>query len=228
MVVGAVAIAVMLPLAWNRGAVPETERQAMARELAEQRADEPAEAEPLDVLVVGDSYTAGANNDVLWPDLLAQELGWRMTNVAEGGVGYVNPAQTGRTFVVQAVEALATASPDLVLFVGGRNDRFEAANVEAAATEAFTTVRTAAPDAQLVVVGPIWDASQVPEGVVEVNEAVAAAAASTEATFIDALALDWLDDPAIIQDDGTHPTDEGQRVLAARIGEQLAPVVAAS
>jgi hypothetical protein len=58
----------------------------------------------------------------------------------------------------------------------------------------------------------------------DVDAAVSAAAVSAGLDYVDALPQEWLADPLIIQDDGDHPTDEGQYLLAGHIDDALMQV----
>ena len=47
------------------------------------------------VAVVGDDYTAGRLNQVVWPTLLAQRTGWSVANFALPGAGFAADEDTG-------------------------------------------------------------------------------------------------------------------------------------
>ena len=53
------------------------------------------------------------------------------------------------------------------------------------------------------------------------NAAVETAALTAGLDYVDTLDSGWLADPTIIQDDGDHPTDEGQYLLAGYIDDAV-------
>ncbi len=172
-------------------------------------------AEPL-LVVIGDSYSEGFDNTVVWPQIFADSRGYRLANLSHGGTGYVNKAFTS-TFV-ERIRAAEVTNPDLIIFAGSRNDIvFSPAKVKAAAEQAFTIGRERFPDARLIAVGPIWDNSAPIDAVRAVNAAVSDAADASDVEFIDAVSGDFLDDPRVIHADGIHATDAGQQVLSDAI-----------
>jgi lysophospholipase L1-like esterase len=173
--------------------------------------------------VIGDSYSAGSNNGVTWPDLLAQKRGWSVQNAAIGGSGYVAGGEDA--FPFRAGYVAEATTPDLILVVGSRNDKDEPEKIRGAATTLFADLKQKAPQAQVVVIGPIWDSTAPPAGVLRANAETRAAAEAAGLPFVDALPLGWLNDSALIQPDGVHPTDAGQQVLADRI-DAVTPAVA--
>ena len=167
--------------------------------------------------VIGDSYSAGANNKVKWPTLLAKSRGWYVNNVASGGTGYVADPET--SFPTKGGQA-TEKDPDIVIVAGSRNDQYAPrAAVYAAATGLYAELKEKAPQAQIVVIGPMWDSSAPTPGVIEANIATRDAAAAAGLPFLDALAGNWLADRSLVQADNTHPTDDGQRVIFERIDE---------
>jgi hypothetical protein len=50
---------------------------------------EAPQASPMSIAVIGDSYTAGIQNWVVWPTLLAQRTGWSVSNFALPNAGFV-------------------------------------------------------------------------------------------------------------------------------------------
>lgn len=162
--------------------------------------------------VIGESYTAGSNNGVTWPEVLAQKRGWSVHNAAIGGSGYV--AGGDKAFPYRAGYVAETTMPDLILVVGSRNDKSEPEKIRSAATAMFADLKQKAPQAQVLIIGPIWDNTTPPAGVLRANAETRAAAEAVGLPFVDALSLNWLSDPGLIQADGVHPTDAGQRVLA--------------
>ncbi|MBY6366227.1 SGNH/GDSL hydrolase family protein [Rhodococcoides corynebacterioides] len=182
-------------------------------------------AAPERVAVIGDSFSAGSANDVVWPDVLADEHGFELVNVSLGGAGYVAGADALGTFGDQVDDAIA-ADPDVILVVGSENDvDADPTEVVDAATEVFTRLHVGAPGAIVVAVGPIWSGDVVvPAELRDVDAAVEAAALAADVDYVDTLDAAWLADPAIIQDDGDHPTDAGQLLLAEAIDDAVSTV----
>lgn len=84
---------------------------------------------------------------------------------------------------------LATSSPeptaDVTIVFGSRNDYLvPPAEITAAATRTLETIRAAAPETQLLVIGPAWTDAAVPPGLLPVRDAVREAATAAGATFI--------------------------------------------
>lgn len=219
MVVGVVAIAVMLPFAYNQEAPASTAAPIPTRT---------ADAEPARVLVVGDSYTAGSGEggvgDASWAALADVDLAQATLDVsAVGGSGYVQPGQSGETFTDLA-RAADGAPYDLIVFFGSRND--DQGGVQPAALEAFEVARAESPDAPLLVIGPPWVDASPPAFVQQSSQEVEDAAAEVQATFVDPLDEGWFTGAAqrFIGSDGVHPTDEGHAYMA----EKIAPLIAAA
>jgi acyl-CoA thioesterase-1 len=173
------------------------------------------------LVVIGDSYSEGFDNSVVWPELFADARGYRLDNLSHTGTGYVNEGRMN-TFGERIAEA-EVLDPSIIMFAGSRNDiLFAAEDVRVAAEQAFEAARDRFPEARLIAIGPIWDSSEPSALVREINDAVAAAAAAREVEFIDALAANWLQDPAVIHFDGIHATDEGQQDLADGVEAAIA------
>lgn len=174
------------------------------------------------VAVIGDSYTSGAGAKP-WPGLVWQRLAVQGIDVdarvgGEGGSGYVTPGKKGTTFV-QRVSDVVTRDDQLVVFFGSRNDRgVDAGELSVAVHAALQRAAQRAPQAKLLVIGPLWPSAPAPEDVVQVRDVVCDGARRAGATFVDPLEQGWLTGrPDLIQADGIHPNDAGQQVLADAI-----------
>ena len=179
------------------------------------------------VVVVGDSYTMGPEDNGkdpdLWPTLVWDQLrskGYDIvpTVVGEGGAGYVQKGYRGDAFAdkVSAIQP----STNLVVFVGGANDLEIPPDIERKTVrEMFKNVRLAAPKAHFLVVGPAWPrAIDVPPEVWRVRDIVRDEAAVVGAKFVDPLQERWLwDDPNLIGPDWIHPNRAGQQYLAQKM-----------
>lgn len=169
--------------------------------------------------VVGDSYSGGSAMGGIgesgWPALLAVAEGWSLTNLSQGGTGFVNRG-TGTTFAGR-LQALVAAAPAKVIVEGGHNDsETPVAENEAAALRLLGSVHGALPHARLVVVGPIWPNDQPPAGMVALDSFLKKTADDLGAQFVDPIADHWFGGQyaSLIGTDGTHPTDAGHQHIA--------------
>ena len=186
-------------------------------------AGEPVEPAATPVLAVyGDGYSTGSalggQGATGWPALVAQQTGADLRLNAVSMAGYASIGTTGQDFA-----DIATASPvpdaTVTVVFGSRNDLGEplAAVTQGAATT-FQAIRSAAPETQLVVVGPAWSNADVPAELQTLRDAVRDAAEGAGAAFVDPLAEGWFSQPAtLIAPDGISPTDAGHSFLASRI-----------
>ena len=218
-VVAAVVVAVVIG-AWALVVEPAQQQSVAARAAATATpaaAPTPTRKPAPRIAVIGDSYSAGTDNELLWHHVVANRLPATVTDLSLGGAGYTVPS---RDFAAQASKL--PQDTDLVIVAGSRNDQYTPEAVGPAASKLFAGIKSKAPKARIVVVGPIWDSSEPSAGAVAANARVRASAESAGLSFIDALAEDWLGDPGLIQSaDGVHATDEGQRVLGEHILQHL-------
>lgn len=178
---------------------------------------------PLTIAVVGDQNTAGINNRVVWPTLLAGRTGWSVSNYALPNAGFAADGMGGQAFAYQVDRAMA-AHPQIILLVTGTADAAlpETEAVTVGAADAINKVIRGGE--QAAVVGPIWYQTPVPDSVRQVNAAVQKVASEADVPFFDAL------DPPLLTRDLMHanlsgPSDQGQSVIADRIAAWLRPQV---
>jgi lysophospholipase L1-like esterase len=215
------------PFAGRPAPVAATTSSAPAPPPEEPAAEESATADEPQVLAVyGDGYSTGSTLGGLgpagWPALVAEDLDAELRLNAVSMAGFAQAGSTGQDF-----SDIATASPvpdaDVTVVFGSRNDLGNSAiAVGGGAAETFRAIRAAAPETELVVVGPAWSDAAVPSDLYLLRNAVEAAALDADATFIDPLDDGWFATTAgLIAPDGISPTDAGHELLADRI----APVV---
>jgi lysophospholipase L1-like esterase len=184
-------------------------------------ADSPAAVPraPLAIAVVGDQNTAGINNRVVWPTLMAARTGWSVSNYALPEAGFAAGGTGGQAFSYQVDRAQA-GHPQVILLVTGTADasvpEIEAVTIGAA--DAINKIVRGGERA--AVVGAIWYETPVPDSVWRVNDAVRKAAAQAGVPFFNAL------DPPVLTRDLMHPdlsgpSDEGQSVIADKIAAWL-------
>ena len=179
------------------------------------------------IVVIGDSYTMGPEDNgkdpdvwpaLVWDQLRSKGYDIQPTVLGEGGSGYVHKGYRGDQFA-DKISAIPS-SADLVVFVGGANDMDIPPDFERKIVgETFKSVRLAAPKAKMLVVGPAWpNGKDVPSEVLRVRDIVRDQAAVVGATFVDPLEQRWLwDDPNLIGPDWIHPNRAGQQYLAQKM-----------
>jgi lysophospholipase L1-like esterase len=201
---------------------PESTLPAAAREAA--ATGTPAEAgreaveEATSVLVVGDAFSAGTdqNDGPPWPELLADSLGWDVTVDALAETGYLTTdggGSFGERLGLAAVEAA-----DVVVLAGGIEDLGSPAEeIAEAAEEVLVRVQELSPDAALVLVSPFSDGDPGPltRGAAADLEELAA---EQGAGYVDATGF-LPDGAGLLGPDGRHPNQEGHAEIA-RLMEQ--------
>jgi lysophospholipase L1-like esterase len=146
------------------------------------------------VIVVGDSFTAGANgvsSSNTWPNKLAELMGWRDVWIAgEGGTGYVNRGNTGigaDNYVFRVPYDVLPWSPDIVLLSGGLNDENNAATAAVNAVTIMASIRASLPAAKLIVFGAVYTTGTPTANMVGTRDAIRAAAATYAHLSIEAM-----------------------------------------
>lgn len=181
------------------------------------------------VAFIGDSYSAGTGSsgyDHRFTTLVAAYEGWSSRSVAYGGTGYLRnattDAETGCGQKVcpdyqQVIAAVKAYNPSIVVVSGGRNDVGLAQDsVDTAIGRFFTDLRTALPNAKIIVTSPIWAYSAPPAQLAQIQTAVQAAAQQAGATYLD-LKEPLINDRTLVAGDHVHPNDKGHAKLAQSI-----------
>lgn len=177
------------------------------------------QAAPTTVAVVGDSYTAGIQNRVVWPTLLAERTGWSVANFALPDAGFVADGRGGHAFTYQVDRAQA-ARPRVIVIVGGLADDglADPGPISVGAIDAINKIKLGGQLA--LVVGPTWYETPVPDAVVRVADTVREVADKAGVPYLDALDPPWLT-RSQMQPDLSGPTDQGQSVIADKISAWL-------
>jgi lysophospholipase L1-like esterase len=174
---------------------------------------------PLSIAVIGDQNTAGLNNRVVWPTLMAERTGWPVSNYALPEAGFAADGTGAQSFSYQVDRAQA-GHPQMILLVAGTAD---------ASVQEIEAVRVGAVDSinkvirggeRAAVVGPIWYETPVPDSVWRVNDAVQKVAETAGVPYFNAV------DPPLLtrdlmQSDLGGPSDKGQSVIADKIAAWL-------
>jgi hypothetical protein len=179
---------------------------------------------PITIAIVGGSYSAGIQNRVVWPTLLAARTGWSVANFALPNAGYVADGPGGHAFTYQ-VDRAQGVHPRAIVIVGGIADTGLADTdpISVDAVDAINKIKLRGQ--QALVIGPTWYQRTVPAAVSHVSEAVEKVADEAAAPFLDALHPPWLTRREM-QPDLSGPTDAGQSVIADRIAAWLRTQVA--
>lgn len=231
--------AVLLVLALNRPSPPVTPSTPVTPQPSPTStpttpapaATETPAAAPAVVAFLGDSYTAGAGateSSSRWTSVLAAANGWVEVNLGEADSGYGTPGGDGRSYADRVADVVA-AQPDVVVVSGGRFDYSGSASadaVSASISATFTSLRAGLPEARIIAMGPIWDASELPSRLAEIADEVRAAAESAGATFV-AIGQPFADQPDLLRADGILPNDAGYAKLSTTIGSSVTPLIAA-
>jgi len=187
-------------------------------------ADDPTgpAADGLRVAVIGDSIEAGLGLDQgqSWPELLATELGWTLDNASSSGAGFVATDDDGDDFGPQ-VEAAIASGAQLVLIGASDNDLgTDAGALEASTATAVERLRGGLPGATIVGF-PALTGMASDEQLADADAALRHAVESVGGTWL-AFEQPYRDRPGLVQDDGEHPTAEGQRAIADAVAAALA------
>ncbi len=184
------------------------------------------------VVIIGDSLSTGHGTSPAdaWPNLVENDPGFQqfhatIVNAAHDGSGYVSVGDNGSTFGSQ-VETSVTDGTRLVLFFGSENDMGTTpGETELAAARAFASVKSRAPDADIVVVGPPSYTSTPEAERLNIRDQDRAAAQKAGADFVDPIDLGWIMDDAadLIGPDGDHPSVAGQQYLQAKMEALIEP-----
>jgi acyl-CoA thioesterase-1 len=177
------------------------------------------------VVAIGDSIMEGhgLSSDQAWLALLARENGWRFTNLASDGSGFVTAGNDGDTFADQASTA-ESLHPDVIILAGSSNDLgADGTAIDEAATATIADLHTALPTATIIAVNSIWGDSAVPVQMSAIDAGVDTATAAVGGIFVN-IGQPLAGQPTLMQADDVHPTAGGQEILAAAVNRELAKV----
>lgn len=173
------------------------------------------------VVFLGDSYSSGTGASSIgtrWSTLVSASLGWSEINASSPGMGYTTNYQGQATNYDTKVDVVAAAQPDIVVISGGRND-FGAGTstmVSTAAESLYDVVKASAPEAEILVISPIWDSTTPPPDFSAMVDAVRQSTESAGTEYLD-IGEPLGNHPEMIDSDGLHPNDLGHRAIAERV-----------
>lgn len=189
----------------------------------------PVPAPPGPLVTVGDSFTDPDWTPGGWPELVAERVGLPLLNLGHSGSGYVREAEDS-TFPWSVAQHLPSTAAAVIVW-GGYNDAASVVPVDVARAAATTLrlVRRLAPGAGLVAVGPQWVTEDPTPQVLQLRDAVRAAAIAEGAVWADPIDERWLvSRPELLLPDGLHPGPQAQELLADRMTPLVQTALAAT
>ncbi|WP_037158573.1 SGNH/GDSL hydrolase family protein [Rhodococcoides fascians] len=173
------------------------------------------------VAFIGDSYSQGigaSSAGTRWTTLASAALGWSEMNLAVGGTGYTTSYLGQPTDYATKVESVRAAQPDIIVVSGGRNDYLTSSPPEigTAAAALYGQLRSTVPDAELVVVTPIWEATDIPAEFTEIIDSIRRAAEGASVKYLD-IGEPLSGHPDLVVADGLHPNDAGHHKIAEHV-----------
>ncbi|MEN0086544.1 MAG: GDSL-type esterase/lipase family protein [Leifsonia sp.] len=179
----------------------------------------------VDAVAIGDSiaFGKGVTPAEAWPALVSAAHGWRLTDLAVSGSGFVKPGWNGSTYR-QQVDAALRLHPKVILLAATRNDREQdPAAVTANADRMLRELRERFPKATIVGITGIWGSDQPPATMTRVDGIVGDAVRDVNGTWLD-IGFPLVGHPELVQADGIHPNAAGQKVVARTIESKLRPL----
>lgn len=171
---------------------------------------------------IGDSYTMGlelADPTTRWTTVYAAAAGFTELNLGVSSAGWVNEGITGTSrFAEQAQQV--TADCTRVIICGGINDTsFTASAVAAAVTETIGVVRSKAPNAQIIVISPMWW-NGIPSDGLMTTDAAIRGAIPAGVRYIEGAA--WIRyGRADAQVSDGHPNPTGGKIIAGWVQAKI-------
>ena len=179
------------------------------------------------VAVIGDGTVSTAATGLTagerWPTLLQSLLFGTVTSSASGSSGYATGA-TDSTFVARAQKV--RASSDVVVFFGGADDAaVSALSLAKAATSAYAAAAEQAPDAEIVVVGPVLSGGTSAADLTRIRQSLRSAARISKATWVDPIESKWLPASSRNASSASALTRSDEKAIAAKMKALVVSVV---
>lgn len=175
------------------------------------------------VVGIGDSIFMGhgLDPDQAWLAVLAKSNGWRLTNLASDGSGFVTAGDNHDTFADQ-VAAATSLHPDVIVISGSSNDLGATnAQVMTATSAAINALHLALPATKIIAVSAVWGDTALPPQLKSITADVATAVAAVGGSYLQ-IHQPLAGKSNLMQPDDVHPTAAGQRVLAAAVQRAIA------
>lgn len=179
----------------------------------------------VDAVAIGDSiaFGKGVTPQQAWPALISAAHGWRLTDLAVSGSGFVKPGWNGTTYR-QQVDTALRLHPQVILLAATRNDREQdPAAVTANADRMLRELRERFPKATIVGITGVWGSDEPPATMTRVDGIVGDAVRDVNGTWLD-IGFPLVGHPELVQADGIHPNAAGQQVVARTIESKLRPL----
>lgn len=193
----------------------------------------PPAPRPLSIAIVGDAHTDGASKGTLtWPALTAEQLLKQNINVDPQIAAGSTPAGKGVQALTREIQQAVLPTTKLVVLFGSASDMESSpAELSTAMQLALKESENTAPQARILVVGPISFDNQAPQPLLDVRNTLQIEATVAGATFIDPIAERWFaDGSGMTHNDHKTLDDAGHAYLAGKmaplIAQQLQPFLA--
>jgi lysophospholipase L1-like esterase len=108
--------------------------------------------------------------------------------------------------------------PDVVVVAGGRNDG--GANIDDAAPLLFQKLREGLPNARIIAVQPMWDASPYPDFLVRQGAVIRREVEAVNGEYVK-IGSPLAGRPDLVKKDRVHPNIEGQKVLGQAVNKAM-------
>lgn len=181
--------------------------------------------------MIGDEFASGTISGGFgsknWPASLQRMAGQSgidvyVRNFSRGGAGYTTTSPDSPTFDEQVSRGV-NSDTNLVLLAGGTNDVNSLPALHDAAVATLDHVKSIAPKAGMLVVGPSWYRPEPPgEAILSARNTIRGVAQEAGATFVDPIAEGWFagrDD--LVSPDHLQLNHAGQKVVADRLAEPM-------
>lgn len=180
------------------------------------------------IAVVGDEWASPRNSvtNRPWTYRLQRSIGVRVRALASDGGAYVPGAvgAGGAPFSTGAGSIPPTSS--VVVFFGGARDATDRpAELAAAATQALADAAARAPQARLVVVGPVPSRPGRSAELTPMRAVLKTVAQTARADFVDPVQEKWLDTSSLWSATDPAPSSAGNQRLADRMSAMLTPLL---
>ena len=165
----------------------------------------------------------GLSTAEAWPALLAASNNWALTNLACDGAGFLAPGDPDEcdSDFSGLVEETATLHPALILISGSSNDLGDDDGALFVQTDTVVkALRSALPDATIVGISTVWNDTDTPSQIANINEQVRQAMKQVGGLYLD-IGQPFVGHRDWLQSDDVHPTAKGQQELAKVIGEAI-------
>ncbi|RIX26081.1 SGNH/GDSL hydrolase family protein [Amnibacterium setariae] len=228
-----VVVVALIAVAAAAGAVIKTRDDARAAQRSAAEYTPPPLTDPTPaarpiVAVVGDDSTSAAGPGVSqserWTARVAAQQDVDVQTFASAGSSYLSKGSDGRTLAAQAARVPRNAAVVFV-FGGARDATATPLRVSRAASQTISTVQARAPQAVVVLVGPVLSGGTDALTVADLRTNLQNVAGAFQIRFVDPVQQAWLNSTP---SSGSRLTESDEQVLAARFGTIVAQLLPAN